>query len=165
MKIKSEKDELLRDVLGDNGEFREALFDQTIRSIRRQKQIRRAVQAASLFMLLAIEVFFVASDPVFEPAAPLQVGPPLKAYSLIHSKVLGNRERVRTSQGKTIVIGSTSNHFELVETARENRQVREINETEMLSLLAGYTVGIIHAGDKQPVLVLGVAGSKGFPVE
>jgi hypothetical protein len=165
VKIKSEEDELLQDVLGDNGEFREALFDRTIRSVRRQKQIRRAVLAASLFVLLAIEAFFLSSDPVFEPAAPLNVGRPQKAYSLIHSKVLGNRELVRTIQGKTSMIGSTSNHVELVETALENRLVREINEAEMLSLFSGHTVGIIHVGQNQPVLVLGVAGSKGFPVQ
>jgi hypothetical protein len=149
--MKRPTEQLLDDVLAEAAPpgFRAALLDRTLRQARRRKQIRRwnlALSAAAGVALLTF-AFWNAREP--RTASTPARRPDLV---IVHSRPLNPAQVVSTRPGAVQMVSSSASTFRLVQTRME-RLYEEIDDQQLLALVSGKPVALIHRGPNQAELI------------
>jgi len=163
--MKRPTEQLLDDLLAEAAPpgFRAVLLDQTLRQARRRKRIRRwniALSAAACAALLTV-AFWQAREP--RTASNPARRPDLV---IVRSQPLNPAQIVSTRPGAVQMVSSSASTFTLVQTRVSERLYEEIDDQQLLALLAGKPVALIHRGPNQAELIfLNPADEKGFRVQ
>jgi hypothetical protein len=163
--MKRPTEKLLDDLLEEAAppEFRTALLNETLRQARRRKNIRRlnsVLGAAACAGILAF-AFWKLRGPTAGPN-------PIRRPDLIivQSRPLNPAQIVRTKPGTMEMVSSSASTFSLVETRVSERLYAEIDDQQLLALLAGKPVALVHRGPNQAELIfLNPGDEKGFPIQ
>jgi hypothetical protein len=134
--------QLLDDLLEDSvsPEFRAALMDKTLHSARQRKRVRHFNLALGVAVLAGIFAF--AFQDVREPMASLNhARPPI--LSVAPAPSLNPVQVVSTKQDSTLAVVQTS----------ESDRPREINDQELLTLLADKPVALVRYAPNRTELI------------
>ena len=156
-------DQFLSDVFGEPEEFRDALLAQTLRQVRRRRIFRRCRQGFTA--VAGVVAVAVVCWRTFQPT-PLRL--PAKAPDLvvIRSQPLPPSMIVETRPDGLTEVASSSATYALVETGAAKRLFREIDDEQLLALLAGKPAALVRRGPNQVELIfLNPEDEKGFPVQ
>ena len=156
MKSNPESERLLNDLLHNVApeEFRAAVLHASLRHARWRRCRRGAAKGLSFAVVLFGLAWWswsvrtpetVRNGP--EPRAP--------AYGVVQTQLLDARLVVVTHRGLSAVVETESGMIAIVETSSEKQLYKEINDDELLLLLAGHPAGLSRQGPGQAaVLVL-----------
>jgi len=157
-------DQLLSDVFGEPDEFRAVLLEQTLRRVRRHRQFRRCRQGFAV-VVGVIAVAFVC----WRTSQPTALHLPVKAPDLvtIRSQPLPPSMTFETRYGTLSVVVSSSAAYALVETGASEHLFRQIDDEQLLALLAGgRPVALVRLGPHQAELVfVNPEDTNGFPIQ
>lgn len=158
--------QLLDDMLGDSAspEFRAALMDKTLRSARQRKRVRRLNLVLGVTALAGVFVL-----TILELRAPTSVRNPLpQSDSLVaNSQKLSSVPMVSTRQAavENTISSDSSPVLTIVQTTEAARP-REINDQQLLALLADKPAAPVYRGTHKAELILfNSEAEKGFPVQ
>ncbi|MGO8766912.1 MAG: hypothetical protein ACLQSR_17480 [Limisphaerales bacterium] len=146
--------QLLDDLLEDSApqEFRAALMDKTLRGARRRKRARHFKLAMGAAALAGIFAF--AFQEMREPAVSLnQIRRPI--LNATPAQALNSVQVVSTkldSFKNVTVSDSSASTLTVVQTGEADKP-KEINDKELLALVADKPVALIHQGLHQSELV------------
>jgi hypothetical protein len=161
--MKSKHQELLNDVLGESAppDFKDSLWLRTldeVRSRRRARQRNRALLACTVAIALPVLIWRLTLSP-----APTEL-PPLP-YAVIHSQPLPVGMTVESKPDTVSLVASSSATMAVIATDPARRLYREINDDQLLTLLAGRPAAIIREGpNRASLLFLEPEDQNGFPV-
>ena len=158
--------QLLDDLLKDSvsPEFHTALMDKTLQSARQRKRARRLNLTLSILALAGIFAFAfqearnpkTALNQIHQPISSIAVSPSLNPAQVGSTKL--------DSLKSATVSDSSDSSLTVVQTSESDRP-KEINDQELLALVADKPVALIHQGLHQAELVfLNPKDEKGFPV-
>lgn len=166
MSDRNNKEKLLNDVLAETSpaDFREALLGETLRLARRRRhfrQTRQTIGVLGVFIFLAIlgwqnwPTQSVASKPIAEKAART-------SYKLVRTQPLPENDLITTRQSSAKIVASIS---DVAQISTAGGGFRQINDNELLALLAGKPAVLIRTGPHSEELVFAnPMDQKGFPV-
>jgi hypothetical protein len=160
--------ELLDDVLAEAApaNFREALLDQTLRVVRRCRQIRRTRNVCGILVILCLLGIFAWQKALKKPSvAIVPQGPRLakKAYTLISTQPLPAGSIITTRLLASGMFETSTAAVEVVETAPG--QFRLINDQQLLALVASHSAALVRTGPNSEQLVFANPDdAKGFPL-
>lgn len=156
MKSKLESECLLDDVLRSVApeDFRAAVLSASLRQAGWRRCRRGAAKGLSLGAILLGLAWWSWPGRVQEIAVP-NAAPTPRPYGLVRSEQLDTAMLVATQPGSCSVIESKASMIATVETRRGSRLYREINDDELLLLLAGRPAALSrHGPDQATVLIL-----------
>jgi hypothetical protein len=137
--------QLLDDLLEDSAspEFRDALMDKTLHSARQRKRVCHLNLALGVAVLAGIFVF--AFQDMREPVASLNhARPPI--FSVAPAPSLNPVQIISTKLDSTLAVVQTS----------DSDRPREINDQELLTLLADKPVALVrYAPDRTELISFG----------
>jgi hypothetical protein len=165
MKNQSDPDRLLDDILADAAppEFRAEMLEQTLQQVRQRSRVRRWNRSI-------VVVTLVVSIPLLGwklfVATPKSGKSPPPSFSLVRSQPLGPSLIVETKLGIVKIITSSPSTFAFVETELGKHLVTEINDDQLLALVAGRPAALVRQGPHQAeLLFLNPEDQNGFPVQ
>jgi hypothetical protein len=164
MKTPSDRDHLLDEIMGDAAppDFRAALLEQTLRAVRRRTTIRRARR-----VLLTVAVLVSLPLGLWKLTSPARretVSSPA-AYELVRSQPLDPSKVVATQPDAVPVVASRAGLVALVETRSDEKLFREIDDQQLLSLLAGRPAILVRPAPQQADLIfVNPDDARGFPL-
>src|SRR6266496_1897687 len=143
MKHPFNPDPLLDDVLteGVSPEFRNELLERTLRQVRRRKRIRQFNQtllASTLsvgLLLMVWKAYFPSSDSAKSELPALDV---VTSHPVAPSMIVG------TELGAVSLISSSDADLAVVRSQFEEGLFQEINDQELLALLAGRPAALVR---------------------
>ena len=170
-------DSLLHDVLADTAgpALRAALLDPMLRAARARQRRRRLGGMLALFVLLLVPIVLYrptrfareasnsvrATPGAFDPS-PSATRP---ACAIIRSQPLPPGMLVRSEVGTVPVVVSSRAGLVIVETVPRPGLVRELNDQELLTLLAGRPAAIVRPPDQAAeLLFVNPEDRNGFPI-
>ena len=165
MKTPFNHNPLLDDVLaeGVSPEFRNELLERTLHQVRRRKRVRQLNQALlaatlSVGLVLAVwKVYFPSSHSAKSE---------LPALDVVTSHPVAPSMIVETGIGKVSLIRSSDAHLAVVHSQFGEGLFQEINDQELLALLAGRPVALVReAPGRAELLFLDPEDARGFPVQ
>jgi hypothetical protein len=165
--MKQTTEQLLDDLLEDAAppEFRAALLDKTLQSARQRKRVRRLNLTLSALMLSGLFAFAI-QETRYPRTLPNQIRRPIS--SVAASPSLHPLQVVRTKRDsiKSIAVSDSSDSTLTVVQTSESDRPREINDKELLALVADKPVALIHQGLHQSELIfLNPKDENGFPIQ
>jgi hypothetical protein len=162
--MKSKRQQLLDDVLGEAGptDFKESLWLHTldeVRHRRRARQRNRALLACAVAVAIPLLVWRLTLPP-----APTELSP--LPYALIHSQPLPSGMTVESKRDTVSFVTSSTATMAVIATDPSRRLYREIDDDQLLTLLAGRPAAIIRDRPNQAsLLFLDPEDQNGFPVQ
>jgi len=165
MKHPFNPDPLLDDVLteGVSPEFRNELLERTLRQVRRRKRIRQFNQtllASTLsvgLLLMVWKAYFPSSHSAKSELPALDV---VTSHPVAPSMIVG------TELGAVSLISSSDADLAVVRSQFEEGLFQEINDQELLALLAGRPAALVReAPGRAELLFLDPDDAQGFPVQ
>jgi hypothetical protein len=151
--MKQTTEQLLDDLLEDAAppELRAALLDKTLRSARQRKRARRLTMTLSAAALAGICLlsFWIAREPATLRDQMRQADP-----MVVNSRPLQPRQIVTTQLGCAEEFVSSASIFTEVRTSGSSGQYKEINDQQLLGLLADRSAILVHHGPHQAELIL-----------
>jgi hypothetical protein len=168
MKTPNERQQLLDDVLSDTGDFRVSLLDATLHAVRRRRQTRQRNRWLLGITTAALAASALIVNPWLHPPAlkstDSAAAPPPMRLALVSSTPLRGSMLVESSADSVEFVNSQPETVMLVETRREGPRVREINDAELLALMARGTAAIVRPkGGPAELVVLAAADQAGVP--
>jgi hypothetical protein len=166
MRIDPETERLLDDVLAGAEQFRAELLERTLRQVRRRRRIRTVKRGLVGMALVALAaVWLWESWPTGRTAPKIAASRPVAkraAYGMIESRPLEAGCVVQTKQGVTPIVSSSASSVAVAETEPGQHLYTEINDDQLLLLLAGRSAALVREGPgSAEVLILG--SEKGLP--
>jgi hypothetical protein len=165
--VKRPTKQLLDDLLEDSAspEFRAALMDKTLQSARQRRRVRRFNLTLGAAVLAGIFAF--TYQEIREPAASLnQTSLPI--LSAAPAQALNPKQVVSTKLDsfKNVAVSDSSDSTLMVVQTSDADQPKEINDKELLALVADKPVALIHQGPHQSELIfLNPKDENGLPVQ
>ena len=165
MKTPFNHNPLLDDVLTEavSPEFRNELLERTLHQVRRRKRVRRLNQglltvALSFGVLLAVwKAYFPSSHPTRSE---------LPALDVVTSRPVAPSMIVETGIGAVSLISSSDAHLAVVHSQFGEGLFQEIDDQQLLALLAGRPVALVReAPGRAELLFLDPEDAQGFPVQ
>jgi hypothetical protein len=162
--MKSKHQQLLDDVLGEAGpsDFKESLWLHTLDEVRhrhRARQRKRALLACAVAVAIPLLVWRLTLPPPPTELSPLP-------YALIYSQPLPSGMTVESKTDTVSFIASSATTMSVITTDPSRRLYREINDDQLLTLLAGRPAAIIREGaNRASLLFLDPEDENGFPVQ
>ena len=161
-------DNLLDDVLAEAApeNFREAMFGETLRHVRRRRRFRQMRNAAGIFIALALLGIFVRQEnfsqkPISAPPVAKIISP--ENYGLIRTQPFPARDVVTTQPLVTENFIASTATVKMIQTTTGNYRV--INDEQLLALLASRPAILIRTGKNSEELVFAnPEDAKGFPL-
>lgn len=158
---------LLNDVLAEAApaDLRDAMLAETLRFVRRRRQIRRVRPAAGVLALTSLLVILITQRSA---KPPLVSTPPTKqveqqSYTLIRTQPFAASALVSTKGFSAT--GLAASVPKVVEVATISGGFRLINDDELLSLLADKPAVLIRTGPHSEELVFAnPEDQNGFPL-
>ena len=155
----TEKDQLLNDVLHDEGydAFRAGLFDDTLAQLRRQRAARRRRPLLALAACLPIAAGLYA---LLAPSTP-PVSHPVSAVDVVRTVPLAEDRIVTTAmmtappttaQAKVVFVTTAAANIEVVQTAGQAMQM--LTDQQLLDLFNGQPVALVTISPGERRLVL-----------
>ena len=125
---------LLSDVLAEdsNADFREALLDQTLRIVRRNRRFRKVRRGAYASLMVVALVFVSVHFFISKPPVPKRLEP---SYTLVMTQPLPASAVLSTSPDHSVAAISTSPTVEWIATAESSPILRQLDDDELLALL------------------------------
>jgi hypothetical protein len=166
MNQKTDKPELLDDVLAAPADFREALLDTTLRQVRRRRRFRRARNAAGVLAVLVLLGSLVWQKNAKQ--SPVAIAPSVKktveqAYTMVNTQPLSPNNIIQTRPFEPPQIITSRATVEIVQTTAGN--VHLINDAELLALTATHPAILVRTGPHSEELVFAnPQDAKGFPL-
>jgi|ERR1051325_4564690 hypothetical protein len=161
--MKPDREKLLDEVLGESSSpgFKESLLQHTLQEVHRRKRVRRLNRA-----VLAVAI--VAAVPLmvwkFSAPSPVLVVPP-PPFGIVTTQPLPREMLVETRPGSVAFIASSTASVAYVRTGDAKNLFQEINDEQLLSLLAGRPAALVRSGPKQAELIfLHPGDEQGFRV-
>jgi hypothetical protein len=160
--------ELLADVLAEASpsDFRAALLGTTLRMARTRRRLRQARRVILLLAIIAAAAVFVArrSPPPGVAAQPAAVSPPTDSIPGSFCQVVFTRPlpaaAIVTTQAFSNVV--TDGQFSPVaQVSTTPGGCGEIDDRQLLALVAGQPAALIRTGPHSEVLVVAASGSEG----
>ena len=150
--MKRTTEELLDDLLEESAppEFRAALMSETLRQARRRKVFRRLGYAAGS-ITAAAALMFALWRPRDTRIAPHETRQP--DLIVVQTQPLDPARIVRTHLGTITTVSSSDSAFTLVETRVSERIYAEIDDQQLLALLSGKPVALVHQGPNRAELI------------
>jgi len=161
--MKSDRQQLLDDLLDEAAppDFKETLWQQTLEAVRHRNHARRRNRA-----VLAVAVAIVIPVLVWRlviPSAPTEVQVP--QHGLVHSQSLRPAMFVETKPGTVRVITSLADSVAVIKTDPAKRLFQEIDDDQLLTLLAGRPAVLIREEPGQASLhFVNPEDQQGFPM-
>ena len=161
--MKSKRQQLLDDVLGEAGpsDFKESLWLHTldeVRHRRRARQRNRALLACAVAVAIPLLVWRWTLPPAPTERSPLP-------YAVIRSLPLPSGMTVESKPDTVSFLASSTSTMTVIATDPSRRLYREINDDQLLTLLAGRPAAIIREGaNGASLLFLDPEDQNGFPV-
>ena len=164
MKTPFNHNPLLDDVLTEgDSEFRNELLERTLQQVRRRKRVRqlnRTLLTATLSVGLLLTVwkaYFPSSHSAKSE---------LPALDVVTSHPVAPSMIVETGIGAVSLISSSNAHLAVVHTQFGDGLFQEIDDQELLALLAGRHVALVReATGRAELLFLDPEDAQGFPVQ
>ena len=145
------------------GEFRGAVLEQTLRSMRRRRVVRKA-RRGFIVLALFVGLPFVIFRAVFISPQDTRGGFP--KIAMVNSKPTPTSMLVETQPGASAVVNSASGVVVVVETAAARNSLREISDEELLALVAGRPAVLVRYSPHQAqLLFVNAEDQNGFRVE
>jgi len=164
MKNPSDQNPLLDDILGEGNppEFGNGLLDEMLRHVRHRKRIARRnrfLLAAAILLGVPLMLWKVNS-PSSRPNTS-----ELRALEVISSRSITSSMIVETRIDAVILITSTDANLAVVHSRAWPESIQEINDQELLALLAGRPAALVREGPgRAQLLFLDPEDEQGFPV-
>jgi hypothetical protein len=156
------RNELLGEVLNEGSGlgFREGLFQQTLKLVRRRRRIRKLQQGASLVAVLA-----GLGCLIWYQVLPLRVpaGMPARPYAMVRTQPLSQAAWVTTQPLVPERLITTAKTGNVVVTAMAASPVRELNDDELLEL-APQPAALVRFGPHNAELVFVEQADHGVPL-
>jgi hypothetical protein len=150
--MKRPTEKLLEDLLEESAppEFRAALMTETLRQARRRRVFRRAgIAAGSVAVALALIL------ALWRPHEPTVARREIRRPDLIvvSTQPLDPSRVVRTQPGLIATVTSSDSSVTVVETRVAERIYVVLDDQQLLALLSGKPVALIHQGPHQAELI------------
>jgi hypothetical protein len=155
MNRRTDSEKLLADVLSETvpADFRDAMFGETLRLVRRRRRWRQTRQVAGVFAIAGLLTILVRQNwseqsVILQPLAETAVK---TNYKLVHTEPLPGDAVVTTrpfSDSQLIASGAT-----VVEVVTTGGGFRQINDDELLALVSGRAAVLIRTGPHSEELV------------
>ena len=151
MKPRTDNERLLDYVLaGDDAGFRDALFVETLSLVRRRRrfrQLRRAAPGLALIVGLAM---------LWWRGLPLRVASPEAArarYAIVHTRPLPATVLVSTQPLAANLFVVSASNAPIIQTAASGGLFREIDDSELLSLVGSKPAALVRYGQHSAELL------------
>jgi hypothetical protein len=160
----TDNDRLLADALTDTAPagFRDALLGETLRWARRRRRFRQTRRAAAMLVMLSALSFLVW---LTVPRHPVVRPPPLISCKIISTEPLSASAIIATqpfSADRLVASVPTAN---VIRTTATSGEFREIDDDDLLALVAPRPAALIRFGPHSAELILvNPEDQKGFPV-
>ena len=169
MKPSSHPEQLLEDVLaeGVTPEFRARLLEETLQQVRHRRSGRRRRHAlvAVAICLSAVFLALKARQPDGHSSSAQLTSPQAQPAWLVSSQPLPVSMVVESSAASVEAATSTPGALAIVETPVGKKSFRDIDDPELLAMLAGRPVALVRQpGQPAEILFLDPADQDGFPV-
>jgi hypothetical protein len=162
--MKSKHQQLLNDVLGESAppDFEDSLWLRTLDEVRSRRHARRRNRVLlACAVAIAIPLLVWRSVP---PPAPTGLSP--LPYAVLRSQPLPIGMTVKSKPNTVSFVASSAATMAVIATDPARRLYREINDDQLLTLLAGRPAAIIREGPhRASLLFLEPEDQNGFPVQ
>jgi hypothetical protein len=151
---------LLDDVLADtvSADFSEAVLERTLRQARRRQRIRRSQQTVLIVAVLAALIFWLwpRERPVpiqaEKESRPILLALPV--VNFVETLPLPPGMIVETRAGLAAMILASPSTLKLVETLPAGELFRQLNDDQLLALVAGRPVALVRYGPHDAMIVM-----------
>ena len=156
----TEKDQLLNDVLRDEGyaAFRAGLFDDTLAQLRRQRAAkrRRRLLALAACLSIAAGLYSLLAPPTPPASHPFSTVAVVRTVPLAEDQIVTTATMTlppRTAQAKVVFVTTAAANIEVVQTA--GQAVQTLTDQQLLDLFNGQPVALvtIRPGERRLVLL------------
>ena len=155
----TEKDQLLKDVLHDEGyaAFRAGLFDETLAELRRQRAARgrRQLLALAACLPIAAGLYALLAPPTPSGSHPISTVDVVRTVPLAEHQLVTTTKMTRTpttAQTKVVFVTTAAANIEVVETAGQAMQM--LTDQQLLDLFKGQPVALVTISPGERRLVL-----------
>ena len=155
----TEKDQLLNDVLHDQGyaAFRAGLFDDTLAELRRQRaaRSRRRLLALAACLPIAAGLYSLLAPPTPPANQPFSTVTVVRTVPLAEDRIVTTammRLRPMKAQAKVVFIKTAAANSEVVQTAGQAMQM--LTDQQLLDLFKGQPVALVTISPGERRLVL-----------
>ena len=147
---------LLSDILAEESDagFRDALFGQTLRAVRRQRRFRAVRRAGSVavFLMLSALLAFHFFKPRTSLVTLLQRGTG-NDYALVHTQPLSQAMIVTTQPFISSRQVASTPPVHIITTSDSRPSVVELTDDQLLELAKGAPVALVRHGPHQAELI------------
>lgn len=165
MTHRTDNERLLDDMLGDASPagFREALLGETLRLARHRRRFRQTQRAAATLAVLGVLAALVSRNL---PRHPAVSPPPVVSYEIIHTQPWPVAAIVTTQPLSADRLVASVATADIVQTTATGRGFREIDDDQLLALVAPRPAALVRLGPHSAELVfVNPADQDGFPVD
>lgn len=163
MKHQTDPERLLDDMLEESAppDFRAQLLEQTLRQVRRRKQVRRVSRSLFITVLLVGLPLALWKRP--SPPAPTLASRP-QPFGLVRSQPLPPSMFVESRSDSVNFVTSSAITVIPIETRQGEDLFREISDDELLALAGDRPVALVRQDSEHAELfLLNPADARGFP--
>lgn len=165
MKNENEHGRLMDDILEEIAPpaFRAELLDRILKQAQRRNRMRRWNNGVFTTAVIAVIGLFAWRMHVPEKGKQEQ---PLSGLTVVTSKPLAASMAVESNPGSVTVISSFPSTITVVETSPSAHDYRELNDEELLAMVAGTPSVLVRLGPHQAeLLVVDASTHAALPVE
>ena len=155
MNNRTDQESLLAEVLAEASptDFREAMLAETLRLARRRRQFRQVRQAAGVLAVIGLLAVLVAKQFSRQPDVSMPLAKKIvkQSYELVRTQPLPASALISTRNFPEVQ--SVASVSAVVEVATVSGGFRQINDNELLALLADKPAVLIRTGPNSEELV------------
>ncbi|MCL5097805.1 MAG: hypothetical protein M1608_09840 [Candidatus Omnitrophica bacterium] len=157
MNLRPENKRLLDDVLSEPmaEDFRRAMFEKTLRLVRRRRRWRQTQSVAALLVVLGLVTLLIRqqdfTQPPVSPARAPVASSTESSYKLVRTQPLPASAIVRTHPLPAARFLASSNAANVLHTTTGSYHL--INDDELLALVAPYPAALVRTGPHTEELV------------
>lgn len=163
---------LLDDVLADSvsADFSEAVLERTLRQARRRQHIRQSQRILLIVVALAALTVWLLPREHSTPHQAVRESRPvvftLPAINFVETRPLPPGMMVETRAGLVATIPTSPSTIALVETLPADELFQQLNDNQLLALVAGQPVALVRYGPHNAMVVMSEEiVEKGFRLE
>ena len=157
-----DQERLLHDILEDSlpPGLHDSMLGQTLAAVRRRRRIQIASRAAGTAAFIFVGLtFWLMSKPTPAPSAG-------STLAMVTSQPLNPRQVIGTDAGSVSVIASVPEGFGWITNSSGQEPVKNLDDQELLTLLAGKAAALVRQPSGQTELVFAnPSDANGFPVK
>jgi hypothetical protein len=160
MKQPTKIERLLDDVLADTGsaDFSQTVLERTLRHARRRHRIRRSQQTLLIVVVLVALTFWLWPREQSAPGRAAKESRPvllaLPAVNFVETVPLPPGMVVETRVGLVAMIPASSSTILLAETQPADELFQQLNDDQLLALVAGQPVALVRYGPHDATVVM-----------